>query len=250
MQLEICVDRVDSAAAAIAGGADRLEVCGALSLGGISPSWGLVERCVELSGGAVMMMVRPHAGGFTYADDDWGAIEADVRAAQRLGVRGVVFGALDAERRIDRELTRRFVELARPLEVTFHRAFDLAAEPERALEALIELRVDRLLTSGQAPSAYEGRELLRRLQTQAFGRLTIIAGAGVSGENAGELLAATGVSELHGSASQWDAEQFPDPLGLTERTRRTTVERVRALRNAMDQHVLTTSLSIPRAHGS
>jgi copper homeostasis protein len=225
-QLEICIEDLESARAAHAGGAQRLEVCGALSSSGITPSAGLVERCVELGSIAVMMMIRPHGGSFCYDTDDQQTMLRDIQLAHRLQVQGIVFGALTADHQIDVELSRRLIAAARPLSVTFHRAFDLVPEPLRAIDLLLELGVDRLLTSGQAPTALAGSSLLRQLVRHVSGQLTIVAGGGVRDEHVAQLIAATGVWELHGSASRLRQMTTHDPLGLIHPVRSTQVDTV------------------------
>lgn len=202
MQLEVCIDSIESAAAAQRGGANRLEICAALTLGGITPSCGLIEQCRELGGLDLMVMIRPHGGGFCY---DGGAIDTmlcDIRVAQRLGVRGVVIGALTASGQIDVDACRRLIDAARPLEVTFHRAFDETTDPWRALDELVELGVDRLLTSGQASTAADGAPLIRKMVERVGSRISVMPGGGIHAGNVVELVRATGVVEVHASASE------------------------------------------------
>lgn len=233
MKLEVCVDRIESARAAQAGGADRIEVCGALSIGGITPSRGLVEQCLELGSVEVMMMIRPHAGGFCYGAGDIDTLLRDIRVAKQLGVRGVVLGALREDGRIDRELCRRLIDAARPLSVTFHRAFDVTPDPAEALDCLLDLGVERVLTSGQAPSAFEGREVIRELVQRAGDALVVLAGAGVRWQDVVPLIQATGVREIHASASEPVAENVRDRMNIVQATRVTHAETVRAIRQAL-----------------
>lgn len=236
-RLEICIDRLDSAIAARDGGADRIEVCGALACGGTTPGAGLLSACLELSPLEVMVMIRPHAGPFVYSPLDLVVMEKEIAAARRAGAHGVVFGALTPDHDVDRAACRRLLDVAGPLGATFHRAFDLTRDPLEALEALIELGFERVLTSGQASTALEGARLLECLVKQASGRIVVMPGAGVSAANVANLLALTNATELHASASEpiepvrapgdqrWDFV-FPG--------RATTVARVRALRTAID----------------
>lgn len=233
MLLEICIDRLASARAAREGGADRLEVCGELSAGGVTPSVGLVEACLALDGPAVMMMIRPHGGSFFYESDDVAVMLGDLRTAARLRVKGVVFGALTSDRRVDVETCRRLIDAARPLEVTFHRAFDLVRDPREALDALLDLGVDRLLTSGCAATAVEGAAVIRQLVTQAAGRLAVMPGAGVRGANVAELVRSTGVREVHASASETRPAAQTASFDFLGAERVTTVENVRAIRAAL-----------------
>ena len=237
MKLEICIDGIVSALAAKSGGADRIEVCGALSIGGITPSYGLVEQCVALGSVEVMMMIRPHAGGFCYGGVEVDTMLGDIGAAKRLGAQGVVFGALRSNRRIDRELCRRLIDAARPLSVTFHRAFDLTADPGEALDTLLELKVDRLLTSGQAASAMAGSDLIRELVRHAGSNLSVMAGAGIRPKNVSKLIRATGVLEIHASASEAVAEENSSTAGVVQTKRITRQETVRELVHAIRETV-------------
>lgn len=200
--VEICIDSVQSAIAAQHGGADRLEVCGPLATGGTTPSHGLVRACREQTWLPVMMMIRPHDGGFVYDEDDVKTMLHDIEVAKKLEVQGVVFGALTPDLAIDVLTTARLIEAAKPLQITFHRAFDVSADPMRYVHELINLGVDRILTSGQAATAPEGAALLRTLVEEAAGRLTILAGSGVTAANAASLVSSTGVREIHASASK------------------------------------------------
>lgn len=229
MKLEICIDGLASAQAAQAGGADRLEVCGPLALGGVTPSAGLVEQCLELNGLSVMMMIRPHAGGFCYDASEVDTMRRDIDWAKRLGVEGVVLGALRSDGRIDLPLCRRLIDAARPLSVTFHRAFDLTPDPLESLESLLELRVDRLLTSGQAASALAGASVIRRLVERAGDDLIVMAGAGIRGSNVTQLIQTTGVREVHASASHVVRPHVGDSLGIVHAQQTTDQEAVRAI---------------------
>ena len=235
MIVEVCIDRLESARAAFEGGADRLEVCGALGADGITPSAALVEQCVALSGIDVMMMIRPHEGDFCYDAHDLETMVRDIRLAKRLGVQGFVVGALKEDRTVDVECTRRLVAEARPLSVTYHRAFDVTPDPTKALDELLALGVDRLLTSGQAATALEGAALIRRLVAHAGDDLSVVAGVGVTPENLAQLLEATGVQEVHTSAS--DPVPLPSGGAVTfgGRPQLTSPEKVRTLVTAADK---------------
>lgn len=204
MKLEICIESISSARTALVGGADRLEVCGNLAVGGVTPSLELVERCVELSSSDfarsnVMMMVRPHSRGFVYNQDDLKAMLRDIDVAKQLGAQGVVFGALTVDGCVDKALCRRLIDAARPLEITFHRAFDLARDPFQALDDLLDLGLDRVLTSGQADTALQGAQLLQGLIHHASEGLTVIVAGNVRAANI-QQLRWTGASEFHSSA--------------------------------------------------
>ncbi len=195
--LESCVDSVASTIASSEGGAHRVELCDNLVEGGTTPSAGMIARCVERSTIPVFVIVRPRGGDFLYDDDEAAVMAADIRTAVTLGASGIVTGALRAEGTIDREITRRLMELARPLPVTFHRAFDLTRDLQEALDALLELGVDRVLTSGGAPRAIDGTEVIAELVHQAGPALSVMAGGGVRANHVAQLVERTGVREVH-----------------------------------------------------
>ena len=209
--LEVCIDSVDSAVAAEQGGGRRVELCSALELGGLTPGIGLVRATCQAVGLPVMAMVRPRGGSFAYSPREIETMLREVDALKDSGAAGVVFGALTRDAALDLESCRRLVEAAGPLDVTFHRAFDEVSEPLSALDALIDLGVNRLLTSGQQPTAEAGIPLIRELVSRAAGRLQVMAGAGVRPENAARIVDETGVTEIHGTASepQEDAHGHP-----------------------------------------
>lgn len=199
--VEICVGDLESALQAALGGADRIELCANLPVGGTTPSAGTIaEACRRLSI-PVQVLVRPRAGDFLPSPVELAAMRHDIETARSLGASGVVFGMLRPDGTIDRDGTAKLVDLARPLGVTFHKAFDQTCDPEQALDTLIALGVDRVLTSGCKPTAIEGSDTLRRLVEHARGRIAIMAGGRLSAENLGLLVARTGVREVHlGSA--------------------------------------------------
>ena len=195
--LEACVDSVESALAAQAGGADRVELCDDLLEGGTTPSAGTIELCRERLRIPLHVLVRPRGGDFVYSDVELEVMQRDIALARHLGAHGVVVGALRPDGAVDEERTRALLGVARPMTVTFHRAFDFTPDADEALDMLIALGVDRVLTSGQAPSAQEGTHTLARLVTRAAGRIAILAGGGVSEENIAEITQRTGVREVH-----------------------------------------------------
>jgi copper homeostasis protein len=195
--LEVCVTSVESAVAAERGGAARVELCSDLLEGGVTPSAGLIARTRARIGIGLHVLVRPRGGDFCYQADEFAVMEEDVRTTKQLGADGVVLGLLLPDGRVDVERTRRLVELARPLPVTFHRAFDLAADLPRALEEVIAAGAARLLTSGGARSAEEGAATLAALVRAAGPRLIVMAGGAVRPGNARALVERTGVREVH-----------------------------------------------------
>jgi copper homeostasis protein len=199
--VELTVDSVGGARAAEAGGADRIELCQSLGDGGLTPSLGLFEAVRDAVGIPVVAMIRPRGGDFLYDDDEFAVMCRDV---QRLaGASGFATGVLTANGTIDVPRMRELVELAGPLPVTCHRAFDLTADALLAVDALCELGIARLLTSGQAARAPDGAAVIRLVAERAANRLAVIAGSGVRADNVVELVRATGVREVHLSATAW-----------------------------------------------
>jgi copper homeostasis protein len=199
--IEICCHSLTSARAAAAGGADRIELCGPLDVGGTTPSMGLIDAvCREVSV-PVHVLIRFRSGDFCYSADELKVMAADARYAQKLGAAGVVIGALDGQGRVDRRGMHTLIEAARPLSVTFHRAIDVATDSLTVLDTLVELGIDRVLTSGGQPTAPAGTEMIAALVRRAQGKIAIIAGSGLSAANAAALIAATGVTELHFSSA-------------------------------------------------
>lgn len=199
--VEACVDTVESARAAEAGGAGRLELCDNLHEGGTTPSPGLIAVVRERVTIPVHVLVRPRGGDFIYDEDEVRVMLGDIAFAKEVGVSGVALGALFADGKVDDRSTRLLVEAARPLSVTFHRAFDLVRDPFEALDTLMALGVDRVLTSGGAATAIEGLETLAALAWRSEGRGTIIAAGGITEHTAGRVITEAGVCEVHVRAS-------------------------------------------------
>jgi copper homeostasis protein len=195
--VEVCVDSVDSAVAAQRGGAARVELCGSLIEGGITPSSGLIEITRAAVSVDLHVMIRPRAGDFCYDPDEFEAMRRDIALAKRLGANGVVLGILNVNGNVDVARTRQLVDLARPLSVTFHRAFDMTADLFRALDDVCDAGVDRVLTSGGEPTSLQGRETILQLVYQARGRIVIMPGSGIKPENARGLIDYTGVTDVH-----------------------------------------------------
>jgi copper homeostasis protein len=200
MVIEICIDSVEGALAAQRGGADRIELCGSLGEGGVTPSAGLIKIARERIDIGLQVMIRPRGGDFLYTPAELAVLREDIRIAKDLGADGIVFGCLTAAGDIDLEQMGSLIPLARPCGVTFHRAFDMCRDPRKALEDLVGLGVDRLLTSGQAAGCVTGMALLGELQRQSKGRIVVMPGGGVTPQNVLEIVTATGVGEIHLSA--------------------------------------------------
>jgi copper homeostasis protein len=195
--VEVCADSVSSAVAAERGGATRIELCGSLNEGGITPSAGLIEMTRAAVSIAIRVMVRPRGGDFFYDEDEFRTMQRDIEVAKELRADGVVLGILDLEGMVDVDRTRRLVELAHPLGVTFHRAFDMAADLNRALEDVFAAGADRVLTSGGERNAVDGQAVIKKLVEQAGDRIAIMAGSGIKPENACTLIEQTGAREIH-----------------------------------------------------
>ena len=197
---EVCTDSAVGAAAAQAGGADRVELCANLLEGGTTPSIGAVEWVRgELEIG-VMVLVRPRGGDFVFTEHEMDVILKDIEAVKRIGVDGVVVGSLHPDGTLHQEQTAAMIRAARPMQVTFHRAFDMCADPDGTLEQLIELGVDRILTSGQRDSMIDGLELIADINRRAAGRICIMPGGSILESNIRQVIEATGVSEVHFAA--------------------------------------------------
>lgn len=198
--LEICCGDIESVIAAAKGGADRVELCSALSEGGLTPSIGLIKAAVNIPGIRVHVLIRPRNGDFLYNDTERDIMISDIEAARKAGAHGVVIGSLTPDGDIDIDTCSSLINAADGMDVTFHRAFDVCRNPEEALETIIKLGCTRILTSGQMPSAIEGTATLCRLNELASGRIILLAGAGVSSGNAKDIIIQTGIRELHASA--------------------------------------------------
>lgn len=197
MIIEVCVNSAISAIEAMKGGADRVELCENLHDGGTTPSAGSVRLARKRLNRVLFVMIRPRGGDFLYSNDEFEVMQEDIRSARTLGADGVVFGILKADGTIDRERMAVLCDLARPMGITCHRAFDMTVDPFIAMEELISLGIDRILTSGQRSTAVEGISLIRQLVARSAGRIAIMPGSGVKEQNIVEIIRETGVSEIH-----------------------------------------------------
>ncbi|MBM3973852.1 MAG: copper homeostasis protein CutC [Planctomycetes bacterium] len=201
--VEVAVDSVAGARAAVAAGAQRLELCAALELGGLTPSVGLLAEVRAAVNTPVFAMVRPRSGDFLYDDGEFAAMLRDIATLRAGGAAGIVSGTLRADGSLDAARMRELKLAAGTAPFTCHRCFDVCANAATALETLVELGVPRVLTSGQAASAPAGAAVIRAFVQQARDRLIVMAGAGVRAENVRELVAMSGVREVHLSATNW-----------------------------------------------
>ena len=198
--IEAAVESIGGALAADAEGVDRIELCGSLHDGGLTPSAGLMRRALESVTKPVHVFVRPRNGNFVYDRHDVAVMLSDINDARAAGAPGVVFGALTADGLIDRAIMSELIAAARPMTVGFHRAFDQVSDHSAALETLIDLGIAVVLTSGGAALALDGAPRLRQLVDQARGRIDILAGGGITPANVVDLIERSAVRQVHGKA--------------------------------------------------
>ena len=235
---EICANSAESCVAAQAGGAHRVELCASMPEGGTTPSFGEIRLARKLIDIRLHVIIRPRGGDFLYTPLELDIMEEDIHMARQAGADGVVFGCLTPEGDLDMPAMRRLMKISEGMSVTFHRAFDYVRSPEQVLEHLIDLGVNRVLTSGQQPTAMQGASLLAELVRQAAGRIVIMPGCGVNEWNIAELAACTGASEFHFSARELkeskmllrnpalsmgssDQDEYAHPVTTAERVRHT-----------------------------
>lgn len=235
---EICANSAESCVAAQQGGAHRVELCAGMPEGGTTPSIGEIKVARKLIDIRLHVIIRPRGGDFLYTPSELDIMEEDIQAARQAGADGVVFGCLTPEGKLDKPAMQRLMKAAQGLSVTFHRAFDYVKSPAKALEELIDMGVNRVLTSGQMPTAIEGAALLAELVKQAGDRIIIMPGCGVNEHNIVELARVTGASEFHFSAREQkesrmllrnpalsmggtDMDEYAHPVTTPEKVRRT-----------------------------
>jgi len=199
-RLEVCVDSVQSAVNAASGGASRLELCSNLTEGGTTPSLGMLRTVKKAVNIPVHAMVRPRGGDFLYSDSELEVMKEDIRLLKENGVDGVVFGVLTANGDIDVEKTKELLELSRPLPVTFHRAFDVTRDLDGSLDVLMDLGIERVLTSGGDGTVLEGLPVLEGLVRRGGDKILVVPGGGITERNLGRILTGCGASEFHCSA--------------------------------------------------
>lgn len=197
---EICANSAESVVQAQLGGAQRVELCAGIPEGGTTPSYGEIKAALKYTAIDVNVIIRPRAGDFLYTERELEIMEYDIDVIRESGIHGVVFGCLTADGEIDTAAMKRLMKHCKGLSVTFHRAFDVCRQPRLALEQIINLGCDRILTSGQQPNAQQGIPLIRELVEQAGHRIVIMPGCGINETNIGQIAAETGAREFHMSA--------------------------------------------------
>ncbi len=208
MRLEVCVDSYLSLKTAVAAGADRIELCSALNLGGLTPSYGLMQQAIELRERLmseskshkpleIVVMIRPHGFDFTYHQEELETMALDIANAKDMGFDGIVIGVLLPSGRLDLIQLEAMVTLAKPMTLVLHRAFDVAVMPHEDVPALIEMGFSRILTSGQKPTALEGATYIKSLQEDYGHLINIMPGAGINPGNISDLITITGCTDYH-----------------------------------------------------
>lgn len=200
-KFEVCANSVESCLAAQNGGADRVELCAGIPEGGTTPSYGEIKIARKLLSATMLhVIIRPRGGDFLYSPLEIERMKEDIKLCKDLGVDGVVFGCLNSDGTVDMENNRKLMECAKGMSVTFHRAFDRTKDPFKAMDNIIELGCNRILTSGQQPKAVEGTALLAQLKKKAENRIILLAGSGVTEDNIKHIYDTTGIREYHFSA--------------------------------------------------
>lgn len=212
--LEIIALTVEDCLAAESGGADRIELCAAIATGGLTPSLGTLIEAKKSARIPIMAMVRPRAGGFCYSEDDFGVMRRDAELLLERGADGIVFGSLRSDGTLNAKRCEKMLEIADGKQTVFHRAFDVVPDPTAALDELIDLGFTRVLTSGHKKAALEGRDLLHRLNSRAAGRIELLPGGGVRPHNVGQIVQATGCTQVHLTAfsARCDASTSNSPI--------------------------------------
>ena len=239
MKLEICANLFQSAINAQIAGADRIELCTELALGGITPSHGLIEKVVSELDIEVYVLIRPRSGNFTYTDEEFDVMKRDIEFCKRIGCQGIVSGILMKDNSIDIKRTEQLLKLSSPLDFTFHRAFDLIPNAVEGLQQLMDIGVPRILSSGQQPSAEQGLPLLKKLLQLSQSKISIMPGAGISANNA-HLFKEAGFREIHCSASSVTKNDYAPKLPMSSRqafdesgTTVSDIEKIKKIRSSI-----------------
>ena len=245
--IEIATSDFATTKSAVEGSADRIELCANLAEGGTTPSFGTIKRCRETFNVLLYPIIRPRGGDFLYSKDEFAIMMSDVKLCKQLGCDGIVIGLLNMDGSIDVTRTSELIETAYPMGVTFHRAFDRCKDPFEALEELIEIGCERILTSGQKPSVVDGVDLIAELNKKADDRIIIMPGSGVRKENIKMLAEKTGCVEFHSSlrSKTKSPMQFMHPgfAGSEESyfNNAISADEVRKLRNPLVQRIINYS---------
>lgn len=223
MIFEVCANSFQSAINAQKGGANRIELCAALEVGGITPSYGLIKQVAEQLTIPIHVLIRPRGGHFVYSDDEIEIMRKDIRFCKELGIDGVVIGMLTKEGAIDVTVLKELVKLARPMKVGFHRAFDRAKDPIESFKTLMDCGIDILLTSGQQPAVNFGLDLIAELVELSNGKIEVLPGGGITEYNAVNIVEKTKVQSIHFSVTAprvdedvFSKEQFEKSFGFLE----------------------------------
>tara|TARA_R110002073_G_scaffold8207_7_gene45900 strand:+ start:11015 stop:11722 length:708 start_codon:yes stop_codon:yes gene_type:complete len=217
MILEICANSYQSAINAEKVGADRIELCSELAIGGITPSYGLLKKVISELTIPVHILIRPRSGNFTYSDEEFDIMKENITLCKEIGCTGVVSGVLHANNTIDIKRTQELIKLSKPMSFTFHRAFDVVLDSKKAMQQLINMGVDRILTSGQKEKAEQGIDLLIELQSIAEDKIIIMPGSGINVNNA-HFFKEAGFKEIHTSASKVIFTNDDSYFGNTQQT--------------------------------
>lgn len=226
--LEICVDTVEAGGAAERGGADRIELCESLAVGGLTPSQELMRAARERISVPIFVMIRPREGNFVYTQLEFTTMQRCIQIAKEVGMDGVVLGVLTADHQVDVARTQRLVKLAAPLPVTFHMAFDQTADLRAALPEVLKTGATRVLTSGGKPTASEGAAIIKELISHAGDRISVMPGKGIHSGNVVRLCLETGARELHAGLSNVVSRPMND-IPLFEREVRTLAAQLRSI---------------------
>jgi copper homeostasis protein len=197
INIEVCIDNIESLITAQNAGAGRIELCSSLALGGLTPSSGLIVQAVKQANIPVYAMIRPRDGDFLYTSDEIEIMLADIHSAHLLGVQGVVFGLLNEQSQIESETLKVLMQASKGLGVTFHRAIDCCLDTELALDTILSAGCERILTSGLMNTAESGVDRIKKMVAQCRGRLSVMAGAGINANNVAEIVKKSGVREVH-----------------------------------------------------
>jgi copper homeostasis protein len=226
MKLEIIGFDIESCIVAQEAGANRIELCSGPGEGGTTPSWSFIKSAREKLHIDLYVMIRPRGGDFLYSDDEFEIMKNDIAICKQLGCDGVVFGILNPDGKVDKVRCKELIDLAYPLEATFHRAFDRVDDPFEALEDIIELGFERILTSGLVPKAIDSKQTIFELILQSAGRIIIMPGSGVNSGNIISIAESTGAKELHSSASvQVESKMKYQNPSMNESLKNVTVDK-------------------------